>query len=51
MNRFVIVIAAAIILVLGIASFAYAVQKCGLGTSLLLGKGAFTAAVLGMCDY
>lgn len=50
MNRLVITVAVVIMVVLGLASFAYSVQKCGLGTSLLLGKNAFTAAVIGMCD-
>lgn len=41
---------AVICVVVGIATFSFAVSKCGLGTSLLLGNGAFTAAATGMCD-
>jgi hypothetical protein len=50
MDKFIIVIIILVGVSIGISTFSYAVSKCGLGTTLLLGDKAFTAALVGMCD-
>ena len=50
MNNFLFVTLIVITVVLGIGGVAFSISHCGLGKTLLLGKGAFPAAAMGMCD-
>lgn len=50
MNRAVVIGAAIVMLVVGIASFAYTIEKCGIGRALLFGKNGVFVAAAGMCD-